>query len=465
MQKTVVINVVGLTTRLIGEYTPFLKQWSEKAHVATIQPPLPAVTCSSQVTFLTGQMPEVHGIVANGWYFRDECEVKLWRQSNKLVEAPKIWEVMREQDSSFTCANMFWWYNMYSSVDFSVTPRPQYLSDGRKMPDCYSQPADLRDRLQEKLGTFPLFDFWGPRTTIKSSKWIADASKLVDEWHNPTLTLIYLPHLDYNIQRHGLDFSKIGKDLQEIDELVKDLVLFYEKKGAEVVILSEYGITNVNRAVDINRVLRKAGYIAVREERGTELLDAGVSKAFAMADHQIAHVYVNDSSQTPNVKKLLESVPGIEMVLDEEGKKKHHINHSRAGELVAVADKDSWFTYYYWLDDNRAPDFARIVDIHRKPGYDPVEMFANPEIKLLPVKVGFTLLKKKLGFRYLMDIIPLDGSLVKGSHGRYPDQDADAPVFISRKTDVNQEKKLKATEVYDKLLAKVKAETTAILTK
>jgi predicted AlkP superfamily pyrophosphatase or phosphodiesterase len=465
MQKTVVINVVGLTTRLIGEYTPFLKQWTAKAQQAIIQPPLPAVTCSSQATFLTGKMPEVHGIVANGWYFRDECEVKLWRQSNKLVEAPKIWEVLREQNSGFTCANMFWWYNMYSSVDFSVTPRPQYLSDGRKMPDCYSQPAGLRDRLQAKLGTFPLFDFWGPRTTIKSSQWIADASKLVDEWHNPTLTLIYLPHLDYNLQRYGLDFSKIGKDLQEIDAVVKDLILFYEERGANVVILSEYGITNVNQPVDINRVLRKAGYIAVREERGTELLDAGVSKAFAMADHQIAHVYVNDPAEIPKVKKLLENTPGIEKVLDEEGKRQHKINHPRAGELVAIADKQAWFTYYYWLDDAKAPDFARIVDIHRKPGYDPVEMFANPEIKMLPVKVGFTLLKKKLGFRYLMDIIPLDGSLIKGSHGRYPDDDADAPVFFTQQAGFLDDTTVNATKVFDLLISHVNSAKNAISVK
>lgn len=465
MQKTVVINVVGLTTRLIGEHTPFLKQWTEKAQLATIQPPLPAVTCSSQATFLTGQMPDVHGIVANGWYFRDECEIKLWRQSNKLVEAPKIWEVLREQNPGFTCANMFWWYNMYSTADFSVTPRPQYLSDGRKMPDCYSQPADLRDRLQAKLGTFPLFDFWGPRTTIKSSRWIADASKLVDEWHNPTLTLIYLPHLDYNIQRYGLDFGKIGKDLQEIDAVVKDLILFYEERGANVVILSEYGITNVNQPVDINRVLRNAGYIAVREERGTELLDAGVSKAFAMADHQIAHVYVNDPAEIPKVKKLLESTPGIETVLDEEGKRQHKINHPRAGELVAIADKQAWFTYYYWLDDAKAPDFARIVDIHRKPGYDPVEMFANPEIKMLPVKVGFTLLKKKLGFRYLMDIIPLDGSLIKGSHGRYPDDDADAPVFFTQQPGLLNDTTVMATEVFDLLISHVNSAKNVISVK
>jgi predicted AlkP superfamily pyrophosphatase or phosphodiesterase len=453
MQKTVVLNVVGLTPRLIGEHTPFLKQWSAKGQVATVQPVLPAVTCSVQATYLTGKTPAVHGIVANGWYFRDECEIKLWRQSNRLVQAPKIWEVARQLDPSFTCANMFWWFNMYSTADYAVTPRPQYLADGRKLPDCYSQPMELRERLQAELGTFPLFDFWGPRTTIKSSRWIADASMLVDRWHNPTLTLVYLPHLDYNIQRYGLDFGKIGRDLGEIDAVCADLIRYYERQGARVVVLSEYGITNVNRAVDINRVLRRHGYISVREERGTELPDVGTSAAFALADHQLAHVYVNDRSKLNEIRRLLENTEGIEMVLDEEGKQKHGLNHERAGELVAVADARSWFTYYYWLDDRKAPDFARVVDIHKKPGYDPVEMFADPKIKMLPLKVGVKLAKKKLGFRMLMDIIPLDGSLVRGSHGRYPDDPADGPLLITHHAEPPVPHSIHSTQVFDLLLS------------
>lgn len=457
MQKTVVLNVVGLTPRLIGEHTPFLKAWSAKARMATVQPVLPAVTCSVQATYLTGQTPDVHGAVANGWYFRDECEIKLWRQSNRLLQAPKIWEVARQQDPTFTCANMFWWFNMYSTADYAVTPRPQYLADGRKLPDCYSQPAGLRDRLQAQLGTFPLFDFWGPRTTIKSSRWIADASMLTDEWHNPTLTLIYLPHLDYNIQRYGPDMGKISTDLGEIDAVCADLIGFYEKRGARVVVLSEYGITPVTRPIDINRILRRHGYVSVRVERGTELPDPGVSTAFALADHQVAHVYVNDPGKINEIRRLLENTEGIEMVLDDVGKKKHHLDHERSGELVVVADANSWFTYYYWLDDRKAPDFARIVDIHKKPGYDPVEMFADPAIRLLPLKVGMKLAKKKLGFRMLMDIIPLDASLVRGSHGRYPDDPADGPLLMTQQSDTLPSDSLLSTQVFDVLLAHLQA--------
>src|ERR1051325_3661044 len=116
MKKTVVLDVVGLTRVLIGQHTPFLKKWSEQGKMVSIVPPLPAVTCTSQATYLTGTMPSTHGIVGNGWYFRDECEVKFWRQSNHLVESKKIWEIAKEKNPEFTCANLFWWYNMYSSV-------------------------------------------------------------------------------------------------------------------------------------------------------------------------------------------------------------------------------------------------------------------------------------------------------------------------------------------------------------
>jgi predicted AlkP superfamily pyrophosphatase or phosphodiesterase len=456
MKKTVVINVVGLTPGLIGEHTPFLQKWSQSAKTVSVEPLLPAVTCSVQATYLTGKLPSEHGIVANGWYFKDECEVKLWRQSNKLVQSPKIWDIAREIDPTFTCANMFWWYNMYSSVDYSVTPRPQYLADGRKAPDCYSHPASLRDKLQKDLGTFPLFDFWGPRTSIKSSRWIAEASKITDKLYDPTLTLIYLPHLDYNLQRHGNEHPSISQDLREIDTVCADLIKYYESKKAQVIILSEYGITKVNQAIHLNRILRKKGYIQVRIENGLELLDPGASQAFAMADHQIAHIYINDPREKDNIRKLLESVEGVEMVLDEEGKQKYGLAHERAGDLVAVADANSWFTYYYWLEDKKAPDFARIVDIHKKPGYDPVEMFANPKIKFLMPLVMWKLLKKKLGFRVLMDIIPLDATLVKGSHGRLTENKAERPLFISQRQDLLTQTEIPAIEVFNLLLAHLK---------
>jgi predicted AlkP superfamily pyrophosphatase or phosphodiesterase len=454
MKKTVVLDIVALSPRVIGAHTPFLKNWIASKKQAVVEPVLPAVTCSAQSVYLTGKWPTENGIVGNGWYFQDECEIKFWRQSNKLVQAEKVWEVLRKENPDFTVANLFWWYNMYSSADYAVTPRPLYPADGRKLPDCHSQPMELRDRLQAELGQFPLFTFWGPNTTIESSKWIADAAKKVEEWYNPTLNLIYIPHLDYNLQKYGIDFSKIAKDLREVDDLAKDLITFFENRGAEVLLLSEYGITSVNKPVHLNRIFREKGWIQVKNELGLETLDAGTSAVFAVADHQVAHIHVNDHSKLAEAKALLEKTPGIEKVLDAQGKKDYHIDHARSGDLVVIADADSWFTYYFWLDDAKAPDYARCVDIHRKPGYDPVELVLDPAIKVPILKIGSKVLKKKLGFRYLMDVIPLDATLVKGAHGRIPESDLDKPLLVGDSSIIHTDR-IQPTAVFDLIIKAV----------
>lgn len=458
MKKTVVLNVVGLTSSLLGAHTPRLARWAAQGRVAPISPVIPAVTCSAQSTYLTGKWPAEHGIVANGWYFRDLCEVKLWRQANTLVRAPKLWDLARELDPTFTCANLFWWYNMYSSVDYAVTPRPMYPADGRKFPDIYTEPADLRVQMQADLGPFPLFEFWGPNTSIASSQWIANSAKWTEERYDPTLTLVYLPHLDYCLQKFGPEPEAIASDLQEIDEVCGDLIEFYEARGAQVVVLSEYGITRVHRPIHVNRLLREQGLIAVREELGLELLDPGASDAFAVADHQIAHIYVNNPEVLPKVKALLEATEGIDVVLDEQGKQDYHLNCDRAGELVAIAKPDAWFTYYYWLDDRKAPDFARTVDIHRKPGYDPVEMFLDPELTLPKVKVGWTLLKKQLGFRYLLDVIPLDATLIQGSHGCAAPAPEVGPLFATQQSELLKDDPIEAIDVFHLLLKHLQAD-------
>jgi predicted AlkP superfamily pyrophosphatase or phosphodiesterase len=442
MNKTVVIDVVGLSSNLIGEHTTFLKEYISKKNLSRIEPMLPSVTTSVQSTYLTGKWPAEHGIVGNGWYDREECEVKFWKQSNKLVHAEKIWEKAKRHDPNFTCAQMFWWYNMYSSADYSVTPRPNYLADGRKIPDCYSHPAELRDELQNKYGQFPLFQFWGPGANIKSTQWIADASMYTDDRYNPTLTLIYLPQLDYCLQKFGPDFSVISKELNEIDAVIKQLVSFYEKKNANIILLSEYGIAPVNNPIHVNRVLHENGLLEIRKERGLELLDAGASKAFAVADHQVAHVYINDISVTQQVRSIVEKIRGVELILDRSEQSSYHISHERAGDLVLVADTDSWFTYYFWLDDKKAPDYARTVDIHKKPGYDPVEMFMTSKLR-----AAYKLLRKKIGLRYIMDVIPLDAASIKGSHGRMSTAPEFHPLIITDKK-LNKEKLL-APDVYE----------------
>ncbi len=413
MHKTVVIDIVGLSSSIINEHTPFLKKYIAEKGLNTITPMLPGVTTSVQSTFVTGKWPAEHGIVGNGWYDREDCEIKFWKQSNKLVGSEKIWERAKKEDPSFTCSNMFWWYNMYSEVDYSVTPRPNYLADGRKLPDCYSHPAGLRDELQNELGQFPLFKFWGPATDKTSTQWIADASLYTDKKYDPTLTLIYLPHLDYCLQKFGQDLSVINKDLQEIDKIVEQLVNYYKAKGARIILLSEYGITPVNNPVHLNRELRKMGLLGIRTERGLELLDPGASKAFAVADHQVAHIYINDPSVTSIVRETIEKIPGVGMVLNKTEQGQYYLDHERSGDLVVVANEKSWFTYYFWVDDAKAPDYARVVDIHKKPGYDPVELFMTSK-----ARAGYKLLRKKLALRYVMDVIPLNADLVKGSHGR-----------------------------------------------
>lgn len=456
MDKTVVLNVVGLTPSLLGQHTPKISRWAALGQVVPIKPVLPAVTCSVQATYLTGKFPSEHGIVGNGWYFRDECEVKFWRQSNFLVQAPKVWDVARSLDPTFTCANLFWWYNMYSSVDYAVTPRPMYPADGRKIPDIYTQPGELRSQLTEDLGQFPLFNFWGPNTSILATQWIAEAAKWIEQRYSPTLTLVYLPHLDYCLQRLGPDENQVAKDLQEVDAVCGDLIQYYEDRGAKVVILSEYGITQVSQPVHLNRMLRENNLLSVREELGLELLDAGASKAFAVADHQVAHVYVNDPEYIQKVRFLLEATEGVAQVLDKGEQSAYHLDHPRSGELVAIAKSDAWFTYYYWLDDSRAPDFARTVDIHRKPGYDPVELFLDPQIPFAKAYIGLILLKKKLGWRYLMDVIGLDASLIRGSHGSITTADG-GPLFITQQSHLlDDATPLEATDIYGLILRHLK---------
>lgn len=426
MKRIAVIDVVGLSTSIIGVYTPFIRDFIQRNKLQKIKPALPAVTTSAQTTYLTGELPVVHGIVGNGWYDNVDSEIKFWKQSNKLVLAESVWTTAKKINPNFTCAQLFWWYNMYNGADFSATPRPNYLADGRKKSDFYTFPNELRDQLKMEFGEFPLFNFWGPNANIKSSEWIANAAMYVEEKHEPTLNLIYLPHLDYCLQKYGPLLEQISKELLEIDELVKKLVLFFESRGIEVVLLSEYGISPVNNPIHINRLLREEGLLDIRIERGLELLDVGASPAFAVADHQIAHIYTKSEEITNRVKKMLQNVNGVDKVLDRRDQTDYGIQHDRAGDLVVLADQSSWFTYYFWFNDAKAPDYARMVDIHKKPGYDPVEMFMTSKSRAI-----FKLLIRKLGIRAVLDITPLDANLPKGSHGIVDVEDQYYPILIS----------------------------------
>lgn len=396
-----------------------------------LEPVLPAVTCPTQSSMLTGLRPDGHGIVANGWYDHDRAEPIFWKQSNHLVRGEKLWETARARDPRCTTANLFWWFNMYGTPDWSVTPRPAYPADGRKIPDCYSHPAELRDRLQAELGTFPLFRFWGPKADIVSSRWIAAAAERVLDWHRPTLQLVYLPHLDYSLQKVGPEHPSIPTEVGRIDEVVGELADRHLQQGYELVIVSEYGITPVRDGAFPNRALREAGLLRFRIDATGELLDHGASPAFAVPDHQVAHVYCRDEKTRTAAREALLACDGVDRVVEGAERAELGLDHPRAGDLVAFSEPDRWFAHDWWTDPSRAPDYQRTVDIHRKPGYDPRELYLDPEKPLAMPRLLLKVAARKLGFRNLLDFVPLDTSLVRGSHGLAPPSDDAAPVLMT----------------------------------
>lgn len=450
-QRIAVLNVVGLSQRHLGEHTPRLAAWAKRQAVAAIDPALPAVTCTAQATYLTGAPPRQHGVVANGWYDRELAEHHFWKQSNHLMHGPKMWDALRRERPGATVAQLFWWFNMYADVDYAITPRPLYLADGGKVFDIHTTPMDLREAIKRELGEFPFRQFWGPASGIESSAWIAQSARWIEEHSSPDCSLVYLPHLDYCMMKFGPQHPSIPQELRAIDAVAGDLIDYLESRGVRVIVLSEYGITPVSRPVHLNRLFREQGWLSIKDELGTDTLDKGACRVFALADHQCAHIYAPDPEVLPAVRKLLECTPGVGVILDGPGKAAAGLDHERSGDLVVLADEDAWFTYYYWLEDARAPDFARTVDIHRKPGFDPVELFLDPTIRCPKLKLAGKLLRKKLGFRTLFDVIPLDATLIKGSHGARPKDPVDWPILIGPTACIDQPT-LSSTEVKGVLL-------------
>ncbi len=435
--RLAVLNIVGLSESLLGPHLPGLTAFAEKHGRQSYAPAFPAVTCTAQSSLVTGTSPASHGIVANGWYDRESAEVRFWKQSNHLVHGEKLWDKLRHEIPDFTCAKLFWWYNMHSTADFTIPPRPLYPADGRKVFDIHTQPMDLRDALKSDLGEFPFRAFWGPAAGIASSEWIAASAKWIEENHSPTLSLVYLPHLDYPLQKDGPNAPNIPAELEKIDLLATDLIHFYEARGVRVLVLSEYGISPVTQPVHLNRLFREKGWLSIKNELGRETLDCGGSRTFAVADHQIAHVYVNDPAIRNDVRSLLENTPGIDEVRVPAESWGPGIASERAGDFIAISAPDAWFTYYFWENDALAPDYARTIDIHRKPGYDPCELFIDPTLKFPKLKIAKFLLKKKFGLRGLLEVIPLNATLVKGSHGRDRVPQNENPVLLGTRFPVD----------------------------
>ena len=408
MNKLCVINVVGFTPSLLP-HAPAIRSLAGNPTADQLDTggdnfspwtsPLPAVTCSSQATMLTGTQPCQHGIVANGWFYRETQEIRFWQQARSLIQGKTFYD-------GYETAKMFWWFNQSSTAKYSCTPKPHYGCDGSKV-------FDVLDRtgcdLTRRLGPFPFFSFWGPGAGLPCSQWIAQATATVMRDKQPQITLAYLPHLDYDFQRFP---DHEPARVAEVDQCVQTIVSAADEIGATVIVVSEYGLVPVSRPVHLNRTLRGLGLLDVRRGPFGEVLIPGESEAFAVADHQLAHVYVRNPANLPTVRKHLESLDGVGGVYNPADLE---LDHPRSGELIVLAEPDAWFTYYYWVDDQHAPDFARTVDIHRKPGYDPCELFLTSKLR-----AGFRLAQKKLGMRYKMDVVPLDATLVRGSHGLHP---------------------------------------------
>jgi predicted AlkP superfamily pyrophosphatase or phosphodiesterase len=413
----IVIDIVGLERKHISEnLTPNIFNISQTGETRNIETVFPAVTCTVQSSLLSGSYPEIHGIISNGLYNRQNYAVSFWEQSSNLVQADRIWDTVRMRGSGSKTAVLFWQNTMYSNADIVLTPRPLHMDD-RIIMWCYSKPPGFYEKLFQKIGKFDLSWYWGPLASKKSSEWIELATEFVLENEMPNFLFTYFPHLDYAFQRKGTSYNNIKDDLKFIDDLVGRLVKKTTNIGiigdTQFIIFSEYGFTDVNSDISLNTIFRENELISVREIEEVEYLDLEYSKAFAMVDHQVAHIYVKENYAN-SVKKILEGIKGVDLILDNESKQHLRINHPRSGDLIAVANRDKWFSYYWWFDPSKSPIFAKKVDIHRKPGYDPVELFFDPSTKS----------------------IPLDGKLVKGSHGRLPLEGETKPVYVSNKKDI-----------------------------
>ncbi len=433
MAPLVLMNAVGLTSRLLP-HAPRLRQLADNGWKTTLREVLPAVTCTAQAAILTGQPTTKHGIVGNGWLFRDTGEVRFWQQSNRLVQAEPIYQTARrraaEQGKTFRCAKLFWWFNQGADVALSVTPKPHYGSDGSKAFGIHGTPDGLTQRLERELGPFPFHTFWGPMAGLPCTAWIARCAAAVLRDDKPDLTLVYLPHLDYDPQRFGVSGSDMPRLVRELDDACIPLLDAARAAGARVWVVSEYGHCDVRRVVEPNRALRRAGLLSARPGPFGEMLDTFNSRAFAVCDHQLAHVYVNDPTDIPKARDVLQGLDGIDRVLVGDERAELDLGHPRSGELIALSKPDVWFAYPFWLDDRQAPDYARTVAIHAKPGYDPCELFFDPALRFPKLRVARRLLQKKLGMRMLLDVIPLDATIVRGSHGLAAADPMDRPLLI-----------------------------------
>ena len=398
-QFVILVSVPGLRERDLSSM-PNLARLAIGGGYASLLPSFPAVTCPVQANMTTGKRPREHGVVANGFYWRDQRRVEMWTAWNDCILQPQIWDILHDRERSITSAAWFPLHSKGSGADYICTPAPVHNADGSESPWCFTRPDTLYDELQTKFGHFPLHHFWGPIAGIQSSAWIVASAVYTAQKYRPNFFYIYLPHLDYAAQKAGPDSKAAKQALSELDAELEKLIAGLNSAYGETplwIVASEYAIVPVDDVVYPNRILREAGLLKVSAAEDGELLDLAGSKAWALVDHQFSHVFVQDSDPktVKRVSRLFDKQPGIAEVLSAESLGEYGLDHARSGDVVLVSEPNSWQAYYWWLEDANAPRFARSVDIHRKPGYDPVELFFDARSKS----------------------IPLNAKLVKGSHG------------------------------------------------
>lgn len=431
----ILLSVPGLRRQDLA-HMPNLSRLTEQGDKASLAASFPAVTWSVETNMLTGRLADEHGVIGNGFYWRDTHEVEMWTAWNDKILRPQIWDTLHQHNPKLTSAVWFPMLSKGSGADYICMPKPVHNPDGSESLWCYTRPVELYGTLRDTFGHFPLKHFWGPLANILSTKWIAETAALAMRDFQPNFFFIYLPHLDYAAQKTGPDSPQALAAVKELDEVLGKL---FEEGNAAFggkqplwLIASEYVITAVDHVTYPNRTLREAGLLTVKDDGEGELIDFASTPAWALVDHQFSHVFVKDADPATidKVAKLFRSQPGIAEVLVGDERAKYGINHERSGEIILVSTPNSWQAYYYWLDDAKAPKFARTVDIHRKPGYDPVE----------------------LHFDFATKSIPLDATLVKGSHGAPVTTEEQRGVLLASQRGVFVEQPMADTDVADLVL-------------
>jgi predicted AlkP superfamily pyrophosphatase or phosphodiesterase len=431
-QPLILLSIPGLREKDVAVMAN-LRQLTAGGEIAELTPGFPCVTCSVQAAMTTGKRPREHGIVANGLYWREKKQVEMWTAPNDCIESVQIWDFLSHHENRLTSAVWFPMHSKYCEADFVCTPAPIHNPDGSESLWCYTRPMELYGELRDRLGHFPLQHYWGPIANVKSTQWIADSAGFAAERWQPDFFYIYLPHLDYAAQRAGPNSAAAETAVEELDGVIGRLAEQMSKAYLESplwLVAGEYAINEVEHVEFPNRVLREAGLLAVKEDAsGREVIDFERSKAFAMADHQLSHIFVQEGDETiaDQVAQLFRGRHGIGEVLVGRDRSRYSLDHPRSGEVVLISKPNSWQAYYYWLDDAKAPGFARTVDIHRKPGYDPIELFFDPATKS----------------------IPLNAHLVKGSHGAPAVENSQRTVLVASEPTKFPDKKLDDIDVFD----------------